>query len=75
MKNTDIIKIRQLHNTVRDMIKCPHAKHVDTCDFYKMTKLLDEALALLLCPTCNDRYKQIAEGSPCPDCQKKSIDE
>jgi len=30
---------------------------------------INQALALLPCPTCNDRYKQIAGGSPCPDCQ------
>ena len=53
MTPDQITQLRQLIKEVREMIKCPHAKNVVPCDFCKRTRLLDEALALLPCPTCN----------------------
>jgi len=79
MKNINIAKIRQNIQIVREMVKCPHTKHIDKCDFCKRTKLLDEALTLLPCETCNGarivpNKFSYHKDFPCPDCQKKPID-
>lgn len=74
MKNTK--KIRQLIQEVRERVRCPHGENVGGCDFCETTKLLEQALDLLPCKTCNGTGRVSNIGGRayttnelCPDCK------
>ena len=83
MTPDQITQLRQHLREIREMIVCPHGRNVNThCDFCKRTRLCDEALALLPCPTCNGMgimMRCVVEKTtgellsqdpePCPDCK------
>jgi hypothetical protein len=75
MPPDQITQLRQLLNRTKGQVETTieraiYSKRAAEGPGNKALGFLEQALALLPCPTCNDRYKQIAGGMPCPDCQQ-----
>ena len=54
--------IRQILIKIRELVKCPHDKYADNCDFCKRTSLCNQALNLLSCSRCGGiagEHKQV----------------